>query len=369
LTLREPASQLLGVLALPAFSMVSPNAITAGNLATSPVGTGPFKFDSWAAGDRIHLLANAAYWNGAPTLTKATILFLVDEGERMAALLDGRAQASGDITPRNAMTLTNGTGLSLFWMPANAIGYMGINRNHAPLGNDLVREAIAHAIDKQALLRDYYNPGDQAARALLTPGLWGNDPAMEDYSYDPLLAQSLLVQAGYPNGFEIELGYRNVYRTYLPDAPETSEAIADYLRAVGITVTVQEYAPGDFITQMDAGELDLFMIGWGLDYPHPANVFAPLFCDGSMAYGNEDTALCDQVEAAKAVYDLGQQDIAYQWATHRVRDTLPLIPLTHARIALVVDEDFPHLHFGLQGALELGEVVYAPHQVYLPVIE
>lgn len=160
--------------------------------------------------------------------------------------------------------------------------------------------------------------------------MWGNDPTIVDYEYDPDRAKSLLTQAGFPTGFETTLAYRNVIRPYQPDPPGIAQAIASYLQAVGIQAVVTEYESNEFLNKWQNGELDLFLLGWTLDYLHPDNFFTPLLCgDFYLGYGPKDEALCDILASARAEPDFTAQEAFYRWATQRVHATLPMQPLVH----------------------------------------
>lgn len=331
LTLNRAQSSLPVMLASPALGIASPAAF--GNLDTQPVGSGPFKFGSWAAGDRIELIANAQYHGRAPQLNALAFKITPDEAARLDDLSANRAQVAFDINPATPITEAN---LRSLWRPALNLGYLGINRAHGPLGNALVQQAIAHAIDKPTLIAAQYNAGDDIARQFLPPALPGYDATIGDYDYDPNLARDLLTQAGYPNGFYTTLALRDVYRAYLPNPVATANAIAADLQAVGITATVLISESNEFLNAVWSGQTDLFLLGWLADYPSADNFFGPILCDQYLAYGAKDTVLCSTLDQARATTDYVEQLALYRSASRRVHDTLPLVPLAHGRNLIVV---------------------------------
>ena len=111
--------------------------------------------------------------------------------------------------------------LRVFWRPSTNVGYLGINRAHSPLGNLLVRQAIAHAVNRAQIVANYYPDGTEFDSQFLPSGIWGRDPSITNYTYDPALARSLLTQAGFPHGFTTTLSYRDVVRGYLPNPAQT----------------------------------------------------------------------------------------------------------------------------------------------------
>ncbi|MEO8357706.1 MAG: ABC transporter substrate-binding protein, partial [Chloroflexota bacterium] len=163
ITLSEPFSPLLNALAVPSLAIASPTAIQAGTMNTHPVGTGPFVFEDWSS-DVVNLTANTNYWGGAPTLANLNFKVISDDAARYAALqantVQGMELGSFSFAQTSwgyILMAQNDPTLQVVWHPEMNTGYLGINQAHGPLGNVLVRKAIAHAIDKQTLIAQHYN--------------------------------------------------------------------------------------------------------------------------------------------------------------------------------------------------------------------
>src|SRR3990172_3484573 len=366
MTLTTAFSPLPSVLAMPTFAIASPAAIQAGTLMTTPIGSGPFKFVEWAPGNHIRLTAHPDYWLSRPRLDELTFAMIVPGADRLAALQNNAVQSADSFSPSELAAAGSDPNLRVLWRPSTALGYLGINRAHAPLGNPQVRQAIAHAIRQQNLINNFYLPGTEVATQFLPSGIWGRDPGIAGYTYDPALARSLLAQAGFPNGFTTTLATRDVFRQYLPNPVNTAFAIAADLRSVGITVTLVVYESGTFLTKAANGELDLFLLGWGADYLHPDNFFNPILCEGYLAFGPKDDTLCTQVQATLAELNFGNQLAQYQWSSRRVSDTLPLLPLAHSRSAVVVRSNVAGLLPSPISAEAYRGVFFV--NVYLPLI-
>lgn len=333
LTLAHPNSALPVMLGSVMFGIASPAAFD--TLSTQPVGSGPFKFANWAANDHIELIANPLYHGRAPQLSLLTFKITPDETARLVALQANQVQVAVDMNATLATTLITDANLRLLWRPSLNIGYLGINRAHGPLGNTLVRQAIAHAIDKTALIANHYAPGTERLTQYLPPNLPGFNATLSDYTYDPTLARSLLTQAGYPHGLTTTLALRNVSRIYLPDPVAAANAIAAELHAVGITATVLISESSAFLNAVRSGQTDLFLLGWGADYPNAENFFGPVLCDGYLAYGAKDTGLCNLIDQARATTDYLTQLTIYRAASEWVQDTLPVVPLARGQTLIV----------------------------------
>lgn len=368
MTLTEPFSPLPSMLAMPAFGIASPTAIQTGSLGTAPVGTGPFEFVVWVAGALVVLEDYPGYWGNGPHLDSLVFQVIPDDDDRFDALQGNTVQSVGDLPPSFSAQVASDPNLKRLWRDSNTVGYLGMNRSHAPLGDPLVQQAIAHAINRQALLDDFYAAGDQVADQFLPPAVFGYDPSIVDYSYDPILAGSLLTLAGYPAGFATTLSYRDVFRAYLPNPAETAAAISDDLLAVGIEATVMLYESGEFIDKYVAGELDLFLIGWTQDYAHPDDYFRPILCDSYLGYGPKDDELCSQLEVALEEMDFEEQLSIYQWASRRVHDTLPLLPIVHPRSLLAMRDTVFGLLPSIGGNELFKDVWIATSWTYLPLV-
>ena len=368
ITLRHAYSPLPSMLATPWFAIASPTAIQAGTLDHHPVGTGPFRFGAWTAGDSIRLDAAAAYRGPASRVSPLTFKILPDPAARLAALQANTIQVVADLPIGQLPAVVADPRLRVAYRPASSVGYVGINRSHAGLDNPLVRRAIAHAMNKPAVLASHYAANAQVATQLLPPGMWGRDPGIVDYTHDVALARSLLTQAGYPNGFSTTLALRDVVRDYLPDPIGTANAIHADLAAAGIQAEVLVYDSPTFLAKLANGELDLYLLGWYPDYPHPANYLDTLFCQYSSDFGPRDEMLCQAMERALAATSLPAQLTEYQWASRRVHDTLPMIPLAHARSMRVERRDVLGIQASPLGYDDYAMAGYTAARRYLPLV-
>jgi len=110
------------------------------------------------------------------------------------------------------------------------------------------------------------------------------------------------------------------------------------------------------------------MLGWHCDYVHPDNFFYPVLCDGYQAYGPLDDTLCNQLQAAREEPDFDTQVDMYEWASQRVHDTLPLVPIGHGRTPLILRRNVAGLvPTGIPGQSFKG-VFFASSWVYMPLM-
>ena len=369
ITTTQLTSLMPTLLGYPSFAIASPAAIQAGTLMTTPVGSGAFNFQDSVPGNYIHLDPNTTYWRGAPKINSLWFYVYPDNDLRFSALQNGIIKAAYDLDTTYAISATLDASLKTLWRPSTNTGYMAMNRSHTPLDNLLVRQAIAHAVNRQHILAMDYEPGDQLAKQLLPEDIWGYDPSITDYSYDPVLARSLLVQAGYTHGVTTTLSYRDVPRPYMPDPTAVVNAIHDDLLTVGITITVNLYDTSDLISKWQNGDLDLVIIGWINDIIHPDNYYNPLLCGSSYkGFGPKDTTLCNLIENTLSVQDLTTQLADYKVVSQQVHNSLPLLPIANGRLPLIVRKDVMGLILSPITMDDFRNEVTAKF-VYLPVVK
>ncbi|MCV6585823.1 MAG: ABC transporter substrate-binding protein [Marinibacterium sp.] len=231
-TLAEPNGSLLFNLAWGDAVIVAPESI--GDIKTAPIGTGPYTFTNWVQGDRIELSRNPDYWGAAPALDSATFKFISDPTAAFAAVMAEDVDVfTGFPAPENLVQFDADPRFQVLVGSTEGETILSTNNQQPPFDNPLVRQALAHAIDRQAII-------DGAMFGYGTPigtHFAPHNPAYVDLTgqsaYDPDKARALLAEAGLAEGFETTL--------HLPPpsyARRGGEIIAAQLAQVGITAEI-----------------------------------------------------------------------------------------------------------------------------------
>ncbi len=229
---------------------VSENRATWGR---KPVGTGPYKFVEWVPNERIVMEANMEYWQGPPPFQKLIFRPIPDETARTAALLSGAVHLVGPVSLDQVSMVRAAAGVHVVWADSLQRDRLAIRHDVKPFDDIRVRQAIAHAIDKGAIIRNILGGHAIAMYGPLIGLEWGLDPGLkEPYPYDPARAKTLLAQAGFPNGFEVDFEYAPGITA---KNPETAEAIVNYLAAIGIRAKVKAVDYGKYISDSKNREL------------------------------------------------------------------------------------------------------------------
>ncbi|MDJ0823092.1 MAG: ABC transporter substrate-binding protein [Paracoccaceae bacterium] len=247
-TLSQPNGNFLFNMAWGDAVIVAPESIE--NIKQQPIGTGPFQFDQWVQGDRVELSQYAGYWGDTPALTAATFKFISDPTAAFAAMMAQDIDAfSGFPAPENLPQFATDPRFTVLTGSTEGETILSTNNKMPPLDNVQVRKAIAHAIDRQAII-------DGAMFGLGTPIGTHFAPHNPDYvdltgqsSYDPELAKQLLAEAGLPDGFTTTLK--------LPPpsyARRGGEIIAAQLRAVGIETEITNLEWAQWLEEVFRGK-------------------------------------------------------------------------------------------------------------------
>jgi peptide/nickel transport system substrate-binding protein len=196
-----------------------------------PSGIGPYKLVKYAPGQYIDLERFDGYYGDKPKVKSARFDIIKDEETRVAKLRSGEADIIMD-TPYPEVAPLQQAGFTILKYPANPTVSVifDLLSPQSPWHKLQVRQAIAHAIDADAIVKGLFH-GVPNRYPMLAPGEEGYDPTMKFPTYDPALARKLLVEAGYPNGFKMPLYYNG---TMFYGFRQAAEAVALYLKAVGI---------------------------------------------------------------------------------------------------------------------------------------
>jgi peptide/nickel transport system substrate-binding protein len=256
IVLKKPKASFLTVLSQAFFAPVSPKAVRelGAEFGRKPVGTGPFKFVEWVQNQHVKLVRNPDYTWGPPFLHKgpahfATLTFrqIPDAGARLAALESGQVDAV-DLPPTHQLERLRADArfqVKSAPQPGMPWGWP-MNTKRAPTDDLKVRQAMIHALDRPALVKNVLQGAFKPAYGPLTPVTFGYNPAVERmYPYDPRKAEALLDEAGWKKGADgvrAKDGKPLVIEHYVFYTTAEAEFVQAALKSVGIrsNITLQE---------------------------------------------------------------------------------------------------------------------------------
>jgi peptide/nickel transport system substrate-binding protein len=232
-----------------------------------PFGSGPYLVESFEPGDAVVLKANPFYHGSAPKIPRLKFRVIPDDTTRVMALKRGEVQMLyNSVPPDDIPLLEKDPQLSVRVRPGINYTYLGVNLEDPVLKDLRVRQAIAHAIDRETIVHCLLKDTVTGASGLIiAPSNWAYEPDLEQYAYNPALAKKLLDSAGYPDPDADGplLRFNLVYKTSQSKTRRwVADAIADELKAVGIGVEVRSYEWGTFFGDIRAGQFQIYSLTW-----------------------------------------------------------------------------------------------------------
>jgi peptide/nickel transport system substrate-binding protein len=335
-TLKRTKPTFLIDLALTPFSISSPTAIEkhGEKYGSNPVGTGPFIFKEWRRNDRIVLNKNDDYWlEGQPKVDQVIFRVIPDNSSRLNALLSGEIDMMDGLDPGNVNQVEDDPNFQVITRPSLNIGYLGLTVTREPLDNKLVRQALNHAVDKETMIEAFFGGQAEAAKNPIPPAVQGYNDAIDPYPYDPEKAKALLAEAGYGDGFEMDLWAMPVSRPYMPDANRVAEFLQSSFADIGVTAHIQTYEWATYLDGVVAGEADSFLLGWtGTNGDADDFIYTLWHKDNigslnSTQYSNEE--LNKVLSEARTISDQERRIELYHRAQEIMHEDAPIIPLVH----------------------------------------
>jgi oligopeptide transport system substrate-binding protein len=334
ITLSEPFAPFISILGLPHLAMVPREEVEreGGDFATSPVGTGPFRFVRWERGKEILLEANERYFRGHPALDY--LRFIIFPGNVVNDMLESFERGALEESPipsdRRKQLLESGK-YTVIRKPTLGLRLLGFNLKFSPFDQRDMRQAFNYAIDTAHLNQEMLERRYEVARGILPPGMPGYNPEVQGYTYNPKKAEDLLAKANYPGGKDFPV-------VSLASSVKSATARQDYdavqksMARVGIQLESREFDSWpEFQQALQRGELQMFRYAWFADYPDADNFLYFLFHsqskDNVFHYNNP---IVDQLldDARREADDLSRVKL-YRRAEQLILDDAPGVMLMH----------------------------------------
>lgn len=353
--LAQPSSKFPALLVLHPFAMHSPAALdqydgysisgTADEPEFSeyalehPTGTGPFTFDTWdRANQEINLVRNEDYWGGPATIGRLVFKAIPDENARRLALSAGELHGYDLPSPADWAAL-EADGMNLEVRESVNLLYVAITQESHPALEDIrVRQAIAHALNRQAMVDAIMPEGAEVATQFQPPVLPGWNPDVPTYDYDPQRARDLLSDAGYEEG-ELELTFywpADVTRPYMPDPQSIFELFRADLEDVGIVIEpVSLTWTPQYLADVQDGKANLHFLGWTADYADGYNFLGTWFERYLPQWGFRYQELFDKMVAADQNPDAEARVTQYEELNAMIMEFLPGVPISHTPPGIV----------------------------------
>ncbi len=326
-----------------------------------PVGTGPFQFVDWLKEDHITLKRFDDYWGENALLKRLVFRVIKEPSTRMLELQAGRVHGMEYPDPENLAMIAADPNLKLLEARGVNVGYLAFNVGadtpgyEEPFGDARVRQAIAHAVNRDEIIQYLYKGTAIRADGPIPPGIWGRKQ-LDPIEYNPQMARDLLREAGYADGFKTTLWAMPVQRPYMFSPKQIAERIQADLKEIGIRCEIKTIEWGIYLDKTKAGEHPMCLLGWTADFADPDNFLYVLLDKDNAVPGSaqnvsfwRDDAFHELIMEAKGTYDQQRRATLYEQAQDIFAAQLPWLPMAHAKQVMAFRSDVEGYKISIMG--------------------
>jgi len=318
---KEPFGPMLNNLSM--LMMLPPEYAQTDEYLEKPVGTGPFQLEEWVKGNKFVVEANPNYWQeGKPKLQRVSIVEVPEPATRLVALERGELDFVHGIQPEDMKRLDANPDVNLVRGPTYTFRQFLMNGGRPPFNDPLVRQAVYHAIDVDAMVNDIMGGTVERATSYINANVWGY-AAQTPYPYDPDRAREILADAGLADGVEMELKWtpRDV------KAKELVEFSIAQLEEVGIRGKSIEQEHTVWLEDLLALDWDVQLVSGATSTGDADYTLRRIYFSGNNRTGWVNAAYDDLVTQAARTTDLEERKELYAQAQKIAWDDGPNVML------------------------------------------
>lgn len=298
-------------------------------MGVKPVGTGPYKVVEMEPGSKTVFVKNQEYFKGSPkgqpSIGKIVFRTIPEQNTRIVELMSGGVDWIWRVNIDQADKLAKMPKIQMVSCQTMRIWYLQFDacnraKKNPPTTKLKVRQAICYAIDRPTLVKTLVKGGSKLVNAACFPTQFGCTNDVKKYNYDPAKAKALLKEAGYPNGFEIEIYTLSRYQ-------QVVEGIAGYLKAVGIKASPNILTYTALREKIRAGVIPIDVLTWGSYSLNDVSASTSNFFKGSGDDTARDPEVIKWLEIADTSVDPEVRKANYKKALQRIAEQAYWFPL------------------------------------------
>lgn len=303
----------------------------------APVGTGAFSFVAYQKDSVIRYKANPNYYAEKAKIDDLVYAITPDATARYAKLKAGECQLNGYPRPADIAEMQKDPALKVISAPGLNIAFWAFNVTKPPMDKKEVRQALAMAIDRDAIIRDVYLGAGEKASTLIPPTMWSFDDKIPQVAFDPGKAKAVLAAAGVATPLDIDLWYMPVARPYNPNGKRIGEMMQADLAKIGVNAKLVTYEWGEYRKRAQNAEHMTAQLGWTGDNGDPDNFFFLDGCTDGKPASNNIPKWCNAefnelLAKARTITDQGERAKLYQRMQQIEHDEQPELLLAHSTV-------------------------------------
>ncbi|RLA04420.1 MAG: ABC transporter substrate-binding protein [Gammaproteobacteria bacterium] len=341
---------------------IQKNNIRKEEIDHKPIGTGPFKLKRYQTDAFIRYTAHPDYMDGAEAIENLVFAITPDPSLRYARLISGECDVMAQPLSSHYQLLKNNPELRVQHQAGLNIGYWAFNTLIKPFDNPTVRKALSHAINRETILQTVFNNLGEISNSPLpiTMKPYHND-RLAEIKYDPELAKKLLAEAGYGDGFEMDIWAIPIQRPYNPDGHMMAELMQEDLRQIGVKANIVSYNWATFLNKVSQGEHQTALLGWVADTQDAGNFLSNLLSCSAIKSKTNRAFWCnpvfdDLITQAQHTSNMKLKKNLYYSAQEIFREELPWLPIGSGQSIQASHRDVKNLNIRLTGGISFSGV-------------
>lgn len=337
--LSEPSAVFLPNLAMFSGGIPSPTAVKkagADAYAKTPVGTGPYRVAEWRPDEKIVLERFPDYWGARPAVERVIVLPIKDPAARVQRLINGEIDIIDNVSLADLQHIEADPRLAVSSRDSMNVCYLGFNWNVHPWSDLNFRRAVAHAIDRDKLIKTAYFGRAEPAVSIVPPSIHGHFADAPTYPHDVSKAREYLAKV--PNLPDtVDLWHMSYSREYVPSPMAAAESLKGDLEEIGLRVTLHPFDRSAYAIKIHEAEHPMILLGWSTDNADADNfLYTLLHADSIPNDGNNVTYFNHPefnrlTKQAQSETDDARRMELYAEAQRLYAEQLPSIPLVHVR--------------------------------------
>ncbi|CAM3780154.1 glutathione ABC transporter substrate-binding protein [Alkalicoccus chagannorensis] len=325
-------------------------------LNENPIGTGFFEFEEWTPGSEVVLMRNDDYWGEPAGMEQVTFRVSPEDLTRLGELETGDADIIFPVSPSDADRVEDTEGINLYTQESLSLSYLGFNMEAETLDDQLVRQALTKAVNKEELIEGVWEGFATEAVGPIGENVFGFSDEVDELEYDPERAQELLEEAGYGDGFDTTI-WTNDSRERM----DIAELVQAQLSVIGVNAEIEVLEFGSYLDATAEGEHDMFILGWSTvtgdaDYGMYALFHSSQHGDpGNRSFMSNDE-LDQLLEDAREEVDEDARADLYEEAMEILVEEAPMMYLYHQDYLVGVRDEVQNFWKHPNGLYQLHEV-------------
>lgn len=238
-------------------------------LASHDAGSGPYKLKEWKRNKRIVLERFDDYWRNTPAIEEVVIKSIPETSTQKMMVGKGTIDIAWNLLPNQINTIKDNPNIKIQSIPSFTFRYIGMNASFEPFSHEKVRDAVRWSIDYETIVENIVGGAGSVSQVFVPKGMFGHLDE-NPYHQDLEKAKNLLKEAGYGDGFEVDL-------MVIPRTPYTNIAalLKSWLGEIGVTVNVRQIQYSQILEKYRDQGHEMVLVRWGTDYPDPDALAKP----------------------------------------------------------------------------------------------